>query len=399
MRSKDVVVVGGGPAGIAAALAAADSGADVLLVDEAERIGGHLRLTLDTFNDLPGELAGMRGNDVAGWASGALERAGVEVRSDTVAWGLFEAGVVGIASTLDAQQVQAQAIVVAGGATDIVAPFPGWQLPGVMTATAALRLVNELRVRPGRRAAVVGVGSFAVAIEQSLADVGIAVAARAETHARIVAGGTGRVEWVEIDGDRTEVDLVVIALGRQPDPELALQALCDVEYDDLSRAYVPVRSPDLETSVPGLFVAGAAGGTVTPALAMAEGRLAGRAATASPEAATARRELEELRARVELPPAPEIDLRGVDDAVCVCRCEQVNLGQVRQAIRAGAVSLNDVKRRTRAGMGTCQGIFCMRAVAQLIQEEAGVDLASIVPMTARPPARVIPLAALAALES
>lgn len=88
----------------------------------------------------------------------------------------------------------------------------------------------------------------------------------------------------------------------------------------------------------------------------------------------------------------------IADAVQVCRCEEISAARVRAAIGEGAISVNDVKRRTRAGMGLCQGIYCVRTIAALIHAEAGEPLATLVPMTARPPARVIPLAALANLE-
>jgi NAD(P)H-nitrite reductase large subunit len=87
-------------------------------------------------------------------------------------------------------------------------------------------------------------------------------------------------------------------------------------------------------------------------------------------------------------------LRIADDT-CVCRCEAISAAQIRHAIAVGAISVNDVKRRTRAGMGLCQGIFCVRTVAALLHAEAGVPLEALTPMTARPPARVVALAALA----
>lgn len=76
----------------------------------------------------------------------------------------------------------------------------------------------------------------------------------------------------------------------------------------------------------------------------------------------------------------------------VCRCEEVTEAEVRQAIAAGARSVNDVKRRTRSGMGICQGIYCVGPVAELIYKEMGLPLGEILPMTARPPVRLIPLA-------
>ena len=82
----------------------------------------------------------------------------------------------------------------------------------------------------------------------------------------------------------------------------------------------------------------------------------------------------------------------------ICRCEEIPRSAVREAIREGNVTLNDVKRRTRAGMGVCQGIFCLRAIGMMIEAESGVAAESLEPMTARPPARLVTLGSLAALD-
>lgn len=90
---------------------------------------------------------------------------------------------------------------------------------------------------------------------------------------------------------------------------------------------------------------------------------------------------------------------NIDDAACfVCRCEEVSEEAVLAAIAAGARSLNDVKRRTRAGMGLCQGIYCLPAVGALIHARADIAPEEIVPMTARPPVRMAALERLAATE-
>lgn len=91
-------------------------------------------------------------------------------------------------------------------------------------------------------------------------------------------------------------------------------------------------------------------------------------------------------------------LQQLPDDTQICRCEEVRAVDIRQAIAEGAHTINDVKRRTRAGMGVCQGIFCTRSIATMIHTSANVPLESLVPMTARPPARLIPLAQLAATE-
>ena len=86
------------------------------------------------------------------------------------------------------------------------------------------------------------------------------------------------------------------------------------------------------------------------------------------------------------------------ETVVVCRCEEIASAVIADAIAAGARTVDDVKRRTRAGMGLCQGIFCMPFIAATVAEATGTPIEHIVPMTARPPVRPIPLEALADLS-
>lgn len=84
------------------------------------------------------------------------------------------------------------------------------------------------------------------------------------------------------------------------------------------------------------------------------------------------------------------------DSLCICRCEDLTVEEIRRVIAEGNTTLNDVKRRTRAGMGLCQGIYCLREVARLIEAETGIE-PPFDPMTNRPPARPIPAGMLADL--
>ena len=83
--------------------------------------------------------------------------------------------------------------------------------------------------------------------------------------------------------------------------------------------------------------------------------------------------------------------------VMVCRCEEVLSEEIVGAIASGAMTVNDVKRWTRAGMGVCQGVFCVPAIAVIVAEATGAAIANVAPMTARAPARPIRLEALAGL--
>ena len=85
------------------------------------------------------------------------------------------------------------------------------------------------------------------------------------------------------------------------------------------------------------------------------------------------------------------------EAVVVCRCEEILSEEVAAAMASGAATVNDVKRWTRAGMGACQGIYCMPAIAVMVAQAMEMDVERVAPMTARAPVRPIRLEALAGL--
>ncbi len=428
MKTTGIAVIGAGPAGIAAALAAAEAGASITVIDENSAVGGQLRWRIAPLRGLDEALDGLPACRAAETLRERLATAGVSVLAGTVAWGLFEDGSLAVAAPGGGFRLRAEKIVVATGAVDLVLPFSGWTLPGVMTARAAQVMLHLHRVLPGRRVAVIGEGRDAAELVTDLETAGAEVVLRAADPAQVVASGEGRVEQVSVNGEQREANAVVIALGRQPDPELALQAQVDLGYSARLGCHLPLRNELLETSRPGLYVAGEAAGAVDLAESFAEGRLAGLAAAgASPERITTAQE-KLARARSPERSADADRLRpwasdraqtetdasspwtswvraataeGRDnslDRVALCRCEQVTIGEVRQAIEEGALTINDIKRRTRAGMGLCQGIFCTRAMALLLHAERGIPLSEIVPMTERPPARPIPLASLVEIE-
>ena len=85
-------------------------------------------------------------------------------------------------------------------------------------------------------------------------------------------------------------------------------------------------------------------------------------------------------------------------ATFVCRCEEILVEEIVAAITAGAQSVDDIKRRTRAGMGTCQGIFCMPVIAAMVAQATGVPIDRVAGITTRPPVRPLMLPALANLH-
>jgi NAD(P)H-nitrite reductase large subunit len=89
----------------------------------------------------------------------------------------------------------------------------------------------------------------------------------------------------------------------------------------------------------------------------------------------------------------------MNENLMLCRCEEVTAPEVEVAIGEGATTLNDIKRRTRAGMGMCQGRWCSHALAALVAERTGQPMAALAPMTARPPVYPISLGVLADTEA
>jgi bacterioferritin-associated ferredoxin len=165
----------------------------------------------------------------------------------------------------------------------------------------------------------------------------------------------------------------------------------------------------MQTSAPGLFVAGEAAGVAGASAAMLEGRLAGLAAScrlggiseaaladACASTRTRRRHLKSFGAMLDtlFAPLPGLSAITTDDTV-ICRCEEVTAGGVQEAIAEGATTLDALKTRTRTGQGPCQGRTCGPILARMIAQQSGRSLADAGQFHVRPPLKPVPLAALA----
>jgi thioredoxin reductase len=281
MRAAQIAVVGGGPAGLSAAIAAAKTGAQTVLFDEQPTVGGQLRYRVA--EQAAGQYGTIRPMPLADHLNAEATDAGVDILADSVVWGFFEGNVLTVITGEASYQLRAERVVFATGSTDLPFPFAGGSLPGVFTARAVQLLINRHRVLPGRRFVVIGAGSEADEVADDIRLAGGEVGARMDQPdpAKIVASGPQGIEAVTIDGETREADIVVIAVGRQPDPELALMAECAVGFSDALGGWVPVRNERLETSQPGIWVAGDVAGICDVETALTEGMYAGVAAVAS----------------------------------------------------------------------------------------------------------------------
>jgi sarcosine oxidase subunit alpha len=276
-----VAVVGGGPAGLAAAMAAARAGAATRLIDEWPVPGGQLRYRCQAVDDGSGAMVPPA--VLAARLIDDARAAGVELVSGQVVWSLFDErrlGVVGTGGQAVAEVVAADAVILATGSIDRSLVFAGASLPGVFTARAVQLLLHVYRVWPGRRFVVVGDGEEAAEIAGDIRLAGGEIVAEVSASRSMAAAGSGGIDSVIIDGEPLAADVVVVAAGRRPDAMLAQMAGCAMVYDPAVGDLVPMRDDRLRTTVPGLIVAGDAAGPGDVALALAEGRLAGLAAAA-----------------------------------------------------------------------------------------------------------------------
>jgi len=400
-----VVVVGAGPAGLAAAEHALGAGAEVTVLDQADAPGGQYHRTWP-----PGRHGFERVLSRCTWWP------------DSTVWALEGKRVHVLRGPADGtgrqrHTLEPDALILATGAHDRTLPFPGWQLPGVFTAGAAQALAKGERVAIGRRVLVAGAGPFLLPVAESLLGVGadvvavleanpattvrkgwswgaaahlgkmnelvryavalarhrvpyllgrVVVEARGDDRVREVVTARVHADWSVVAGtERTyEVDAVCVSHGFVPQPELAVAAGCV-----LDGGFVRV-GDDQGTSVAGVFAAGEITGIGGAGTAAAEGAVAGCAAAGG----TPSRALLEKRDRARafarrLAAAHPIGaawpgwLRA--DTI-VCRCEETTYGDLKSAAAdPAAPGPHALKLGTRAGLGPCQGRMCGPAVAEL----------------------------------
>jgi thioredoxin reductase len=259
---------------------------------------------------------------------------------NSVAWGVFEGNNLALNVNNRSELLHFKRLILALGATENALTFPGWTLPGVMGAGAAQTLVNVQRVLPGKKVLMVGAGNVGLIVTYQLLQAGAEVVAIVEGlpriggygvhaskvrragvpiltgHTILSANGEESVEsatiaklddkWKPIPGTEQvlDVDTVCLAVGLTPMAELAWMAGCDFTYVPSLGGHMPLHDENMETTVPGIYVAGDIAGIEEASTAMEEGRLAGLAAAESlgyiseqttDRMAAARKALDELR--------------------------------------------------------------------------------------------------------
>jgi sarcosine oxidase subunit alpha len=418
-RHADVLVIGGGVAGMSAALRAAELGADVVLADDGPELGG--TALLGAHAEPADELAQR------------VRAVGVEVLAPAAALGYFD-GIVPIWEGSTLHQVRAERHIAATGSIEQPLMFEGNDLPGVMLCSGAQRLASLYGVHPGKAAVVATTADRGLESALALHDAGVEIVGIADARAsgasrelaerieragillwrgRAVVRAGGRRHVIgavvaELDADgnaRAETehtvncDLIAVSGGTVPATSLVLQAGAKARWDAAAGAYVPEAVPA------GIHMAGAVAGHASRGQAERSGAVAGAEAAISLELGEAadRERLESDRRvlaeaaepAIDVVPAPAGTDRGRKEKCFACLCEDVTTKDMTYAIDEGFDSLELLKRYTTVTMGPCQGRMCQLAAIRQTAADTGTDVADVGMTTARPPWSAVPMGALA----
>lgn len=452
----DLAIVGAGPAGMAAAVRARGLGLSVLVLDEQPSPGGQVWRAVEAAAGTP--EGALLGDDYRAGATvaAAFRSCGADYRPGAQVWQIEPGWRVFLTRNGAAELVEARCVLLAAGAQERPAPFPGWTLPGVLTVGAAQILLKTARQVPVGPAWIAGCGPLPLLYAVQLLRAGGSLAGFLDTAPagnRVAAlrhlpralsawpelrKGLGwlralrragvpvlrQVSGVEaLGGDRLEAvryrtadgavheaaaSALLVHEGVVPGVHATMALDCEHRWRPDQLCWAPALDPWGETSRQGVFVAGDGGGIGGAQAAGLQGEIAALGVArrlGRPDAEAAVRRLrrrlrQALAARPFLDalfrPRPEIFAPA--DATVVCRCECLTAGAIRAAAGAGRVGPNQVKAFSRAGMGPCQGRQCGYTVAHLLAAAQGRPVEEVGFFRIRPPLKPLTLGELAALD-
>lgn len=453
----EIVIIGAGPAGMAAACTAADAGASTLVLDEQGAPGGQIYRAVEQSARYSGPDFG------SSYAKGLplaqkFRRSAARYVPGASVWWVSENREIGYSKEGASHFITAGRVIIATGAQERPVPVPGWTLPGVMTVGAAQILLKEAGLGL-ENAVFAGTGPLLYAAVHQYLKAGVPVKAvldltpfknylRAAAHLpkalaslpkiaegwlwkqKIARAGFPYIDQVSeieiLGGDTTEgiayrrpgrrdtieTRCVLLHLGVVPNINISRAAGCETFWDDTQLCWRVKTDAWCRSSVAGVLVAGDSGDIAGAPAAEERGCIAALEAlrglgkiSARQRDARARRGRcilkKEMWARPFLDtlfkPAAVFRLPARADTV-VCRCEEVTAGQVEEVVRLGCVGPNQVKSFSRCGMGPCQGRFCGLTVSELIARQRNQPVAETGYYRLRPPLKPLALEELANLD-
>ncbi|MCP4319485.1 MAG: FAD-dependent oxidoreductase [Hyphomicrobiales bacterium] len=456
----DILVIGAGPGGLSAALAARRAGASVIILDERSDPGGQYYKPV-----APSHVVSAAPDRQFASGSALTEtvaEAGAQFLQDATVWGAFAPDEILALVDGSARIFRPKRLILATGAFERAVPFPGWTTAGVMTTGAAQTLARAYQVSPGKRVVVAGNGPLNFQLAADLVSHGVAVAAVVESAPRpdarkfadlikafwtdpekmltgfgylailrrtgtpvlwssvaVEAIGKNQLSSVKIaacnpsgkpdmdDITILDADTLCLGYGLVASTEIGRSLGCEMIYDSRHVGTLGIKTSETgETSVSGIFAVGDGAIVAGADVARASGTIAGYNAAAqlgfdtkqagrSKTDARGRRRAQAFQSALwalfNAPPASFDHLR--EDTV-ICRCEGLDLGRIHSEIDAGAGSLGVLKRRTRLGMGRCQGRYCTPAVASLLSSRTGLERGQEEMFAPRLPVKPFPVSAI-----
>jgi thioredoxin reductase len=433
IETPEVLIIGAGPAGLSAAIAARQAGAEVVVLDERSQPGGQYFKQPDVDGK---DVAQPDAQHKEGAALVQKARSlGVAIHSDVTVWGAFAPLEFAATDVGGSIRYQPKVAIVATGAYERGWPVPGWTLPAVMTTGAAQTLWRTARRSPGKRVLIAGNGPLNLQLAAELIDAGSEVVAVVEAarkpgigdvaklasmmlaSSRLVREGVGYhlrrwragtemiygevVRKVEKNGEgltvsigpadgsannvRTfDVDALCLGYGFEPANDLLRALGCHHDFDPVRRQLVTRRDEGGATTIPGLFALGDCTGLGGARAALAEGTLVGLQAAKAVGKGDGRNGSEAVMARGDLSrhrrfqaalwalyAASGYSAKLADRDTLICRCEEVSFGQIEDALSDDLKMIGAVKRQTRVGMGRCQGRYCAPVLDTLMGEKLG----------------------------
>ena len=446
-RKFDLAIIGAGPAGMAAAIAARECGLSVLMVDENAAPGGQVFRAAE----LAGADPALARDMAPGLELIARFRAlDITYRPGTTLWMLEpDTGTLSLARQGEATEVTAERILLATGAQERPVPIPGWTLPGVMSAGAAqialktagmvpsgkvvlagqgplmwllanqliragvMPVLVETRTQPILRTALEAGGIFS-GFGQLAKGIGLILRAR-QAGMRVLTGakhlraeGSARVQGLRFEGGFEPCDTLLLHEGVMPSTHISMaiglehvwdaQQICWRPKLDVFGASSHAR---IAVAGDGAAIAGWEAAVATAQLAVLDAALRlGRLSRADRDSRAEVSAEALLQARALRPfldalyaPSQEI-LAPAEESTIICRCEEVTAGSLRWAAAIGATGPNQAKAYLRCGMGPCQGRLCGPTVAAVIAETRNVPVEEVGHFRPRAPYKPITVAEL-----
>lgn len=456
MITHDLVILGAGPAGLAAAATALEHGITPLVIDEQPAAGGQIYRALE---HTPLRDRRILGDDY--WSGESLVKGLADTRIDyrpgTSVWQLTRQREIGLLHDDKAEMIRARHIILATGAMERPMPIPGWTLPGVMTAGSGQILLKSAGAVPEAPVVLAGCGPLLLLLAAQYLRAGTEVAAILDTtspdHYRAAfkylpgalrntstlfkgigllrelrragirhikgvsalrAEGDGqleRVSWQQKGVDiwqTLETPNLMLHQGVIPNTQITRAVGCRHEWDKQQLAWRPSLDEWLNTDIEGIAVAGDGGGIVGAKASAMQGQLAGLGAAlalgkstlsnSSAQAQSVRKALfrdTSIRPFLDVMYRPAKQWRLPDDNTLACRCEEVTGGEIRRMAEMGCRGPNQTKSFTRCGMGPCQGRMCGITVSELLADANHQSVEETGYYRLRPPFKPVTLGQLA----